>query len=207
MNPPSVAAPSSVLRRSKRAARRALTPHAQQSHARAVARHLAVSKLLLCFKRFAVYAPSDGELDPSPFAEHLLAANKIVALPVIESARRLSFYRYRDDTRLVRNRYDINEPDTRVATHVATAIIDVVLVPLVAFDDAGYRLGMGGGFYDSTFGARRRALLIGLAHEVQHSDQVPHRHWDVPLDGVVTERAATGFTIRGRRFMTTHETR
>ena len=80
MNPPSAAA----LRRTKRSARRALTPFEQQLHARAVARHLAVSKLLLCFKRFAVYAPSDGELDPSPIAEHLLAANKVVALPVVE---------------------------------------------------------------------------------------------------------------------------
>ena len=47
----------------------------------------------------------------------------------------------------------------------------------------------------------RRALLIGLAHELQHSADVPHRHWDVPLDAVITERAASGFTIRGRRFM------
>ena len=53
---------------------------------------------MLCFKRFAVYAPSDGELDPSPIAEHLLAANKIVALPVVERSRQLSFYRYDVDT-------------------------------------------------------------------------------------------------------------
>ncbi len=207
MNPPSATA----LRRTKRSARRALTPHEQQLHARAVARHLAASKLLLCFKRFAVYAPSDGELDPSPIAEHLLAANKVVTLPVVEHRsgsadappQRLSFYRYRNDTPLVRNRFGINEPDTRRATHVPTAILDVVLLPLVAFDDAGYRLGMGGGFYDATFQhVHRRALLIGLAHELQHSADVPHRRWDVPLDGVITERAMRGFTIRGRRFMT-----
>ncbi len=197
MSPPSAAA----LRRTKRSARRALTPAEQHSHARAVARQIAVSKLLLCFQRFAVYAPSDGELDPSPIADRLLAAHKVVALPVVEHDRRLSFYRYRSDTPLVRNRFGITEPDSRAATYVPTATLDVVLMPLVAFDDEGYRLGMGGGFYDATF-SRRRPLLIGLAHELQHSNAVPHRRWDVPLDAVVTERAARGFTIRGRPFTT-----
>ena len=151
MSPPSAAA----LRRTKRSARRALTPSEQHSHARAVARHIAVSKLLLCFQRFAVYAPSDGELDPSPIADRLLAANKVVALPVVEHDRRLSFYRYRSDTPLVRNRFAITEPDTRAATYVPTTTLDVVLMPLVAFDNEGYRLGMGGGFYDATFSRRR----------------------------------------------------
>ena len=195
MSPPSRAA----LRRRYRDARRALSPSEQRDHAQAVARRFVVSGLMLCFKRFAAYAPSDGELDPSPIAEHLLASNKTVALPVVERSRQLSFYRYRSTTPIVRNRFDIPEPDTRRATQVALAVLDVVLLPLVAFDDAGARLGRGGGFYDATFGSRP-TLRVGIAHELQHHPQLQHQHWDVPLDAVITERAARGFTIRGRRF-------
>jgi 5-formyltetrahydrofolate cyclo-ligase len=195
MSPPSRA----VLRRRYRDARRALSASEQRDHAQAVARRFATSGLMLCFKRFAVYAPSDGELDPSPVAEHLLAANKVVALPVVERSRQLSFYRYTPTTPIVRNRFDIPEPDTRSATPVLLAVLDVVLLPLVAFDDAGSRLGRGGGFYDATFGARH-TLRIGLAHELQHHAELQHQHWDAPLDAVITDRAARGFTIRGRRF-------
>ena len=202
MNPQSRAS----IRRRCRAARSALTAFEQRQHAQRVARRFVVSGLMLCFDRFAVYAASDGELDPSPIAEHLLAANKIVALPVVEPKRRLSFYRYRPDTRLLRNQFNISEPDTRTATYVPTAILDVVLLPLVAFDAAGMRLGMGGGYYDATFARRLRPLLIGLGHECQYHAQLPHRSWDVPLDAVITECASRGFTIRGRRFMAVNET-
>lgn len=187
-------------RRRYRSARNALTRSEQLQHAGAVARRFVASRVMLSFKRFAVYAPSDGELDPSPIADRLLAANKTVTLPVVERSRELTFYQYDTDTRIVRNRFDIPEPDTAVATRVSAAILDVVLVPLVAFDDAGIRLGRGGGYYDATFGGRRHALLIGLAHELQHHAGIVHEHWDVPLDAVITERVVRGFTIRGRRF-------
>ena len=202
MNPLSRAS----IRRQCRAARNALTASEQRRHAHRVARRFAVSRLMLCFNRFALYAASDGELDPSPIAEHVLAANKIVALPVVEPKRRLSFYRYRPDTRLLRNKFNIPEPDTRSATYVPTPSLDVVLLPLVAFDAAGMRLGMGGGYYDATFAQHLRPLLIGLGHECQYHAELPHRSWDVPLDAVITECASRGFTIRGRRFMTVNET-
>lgn len=191
-----------ALRSRYRNARRALPISEQAAHARAAARHFAVSGLLLGFQRFAVYAPSDGELDPSPIARLLLAVNKIVALPVVGKSRQLSFYHYRPQGRFVRNRFDIAEPDTRYETRVPTQTLDVVLLPLVAFDDLGARLGRGGGYYDATFGARhrRRALLVGLAHELQHHPDIAHQHWDVPLDAVITERGVRGFTMRGRRF-------
>ena len=202
MNPLSRAS----IRRRYRAARNALTTSEQRQHAEHVARRFAVSRLMLCFRRFAVYAASDGELDPSPIAEHLLAANKIVTLPVVEPQRRLSFYRYRPETRLLRNQYNIPEPDTRSATYVPAAILDVVLLPLVAFDATGKRLGMGGGYYDATFTQRLRPLLIGLAHECQYHAELPHRSWDVPLDAVISEHAARAFTLRGRRFMDIEKT-
>ena len=70
---------------------------------------------------------------------------------------------------------------------------DVVLVPLVAFDRGGYRVGQGGGFYDRALAPlldlSSRPFLIGVAHEFQRLERVPRQPWDVALDAVVTEVA------------------
>lgn len=170
-------------------------------HAIAAARHFATARLTLCFDRFAVYLANDGELDAAPIVERLLAAGKLVALPVIGASRRLAFHRYRPDATLALNRYGIPEPDSMTTSRIAPATLDVVLLPLVAFDTAGHRLGMGGGYYDATFANQHGALRIGLAHALQRSaDPLPQRPWDIPLDAVITEAGGRGFTIRGRRF-------
>jgi len=74
------------------------------------------------------------------------------------------------------------------------AALDIALVPLVAFDDYGRRLGMGGGYYDRTFAYLRhrehwrRPKLIGVAFEFQRVAELPAQPWDVPLDGIITEK-------------------
>ena len=71
---------------------------------------------------------------------------------------------------------------------------DCVLTPLVAFDDRGFRLGMGGGYYDRYF-ARTDTLLIGVAFACQRSEApLPSETWDVHLDAIVTEQGILEFT-------------
>jgi 5-formyltetrahydrofolate cyclo-ligase len=189
------------LRRQFRALRRGLSPLDQRTHANLAARHFANARLTLCFDRFAVYVANDGELDAAPIVERLLAAGKLVALPVIGANRRLTFHRYRRDGTLALNRYGIPEPEPTTTPRIAPATLDVVLLPLVAFDTAGRRLGMGGGYYDATFANQHGALRVGLAHALQCSPAaLPQRAWDLPLDAVITEAGGWGFTIRGRRF-------
>jgi 5-formyltetrahydrofolate cyclo-ligase len=197
MNPP-------ALRRQFRALRRALTPAQQRAHAIAAARHFATARLTLCFDRFAAYFANDGELDAAPIVERLLKAGKLVALPVVAAGRRLTFHRYHADTDLTLNRYGIPEPDAVATQRIVPATLDVVLLPLVAFDASGARLGMGGGYYDATLAKAHRALRVGLAHALQRSAALPQRAWDVPLDAVITEAGGYGFTIRGRRFFAEH---
>jgi 5-formyltetrahydrofolate cyclo-ligase len=194
------AAQRSQLRRRLRAARRALTTDTARAHGRAVARHVATSSWLLAARRFAAYTPNDGELDPSDLIDRLLARSRLVALPVVLPDRQLGFYRYRPGTRLVRNRFGIPEPDTRTASFVPTRSLDLVFVPLVGFDARGHRLGMGGGYYDATFGRLEpRPLLVGLAHALQQVDRLAESDWDIPLDAVVTEERIIRCTVRGRR--------
>jgi 5-formyltetrahydrofolate cyclo-ligase len=165
-----------------------------------VARHVATSRLPLYARRFALYAASDGEIDTGDLVDRLLERGRQVVLPVVLSDRLLAFYRYTPKTRLVRNRYGILEPDTRTTPSVAARTLDVVFMPLVAFDANGHRLGMGGGFYDATFGRLpRRPVLIGLAHALQRIDHLDAADWDIPLDAVVTETGIISFTPRGRR--------
>jgi 5-formyltetrahydrofolate cyclo-ligase len=72
--------------------------------------------------------------------------------------------------------------------------LDVVLAPLVVFDENRNRIGMGGGFYDRSFAMRKDAaislpVLIGVAHELQKVEQIIPEDWDVRLDMVVTDQA------------------
>ncbi len=97
---------------------------------------------------------------------------------------------------MVTNRFGIPEPDTRHGAHrarrQATWTLDVILLPLVGFDDDGQRIGMGGGFYDRTLAFTQRPgprpRLIGLAHDCQRVTRLPVAPWDVPLDAIVSDR-------------------
>lgn len=97
------------------------------------------------------------------------------------------------ETHLVPNRFGIPEPQQGPAHKLPTHLLDVVLMPLVGFDRAGSRLGMGGGFYDTTFAFKQqnpkgKPLLIGLAHSCQEVDSLQADNWDIPLGAIATEK-------------------
>lgn len=141
-------------------------------------------------RRIACYLPADGEIDPLPLMARLRARGKQTLLPVLEADGRLRFRRF-PAPRLRRNRFGIAEPQ---GSNVVARQLDLVLLPLVAFDRHGGRLGMGGGYYDRTFAFRlsgrlaaRGPLLIGLAHRFQEVPRLPLAAWDVPLTAVATD--------------------
>jgi 5-formyltetrahydrofolate cyclo-ligase len=178
------------LRRHYRRKRRALPPAIRQLHAQAAARHFFSSGLALRAQTIGAYFAEDAELDLSPLISRLLSANKRLAMPVVRDHGIMEFYRFRRGGRLVINRYGIPEPAPG-APFIQPLSIDLLLLPLVAFDRFGARLGMGAGFYDRFLGRipqRFRPLLVGMAYEVQRSsDPLPYAEWDVPLNGVITE--------------------
>lgn len=123
--------------------------------------------------------------------------NTRIGLPVINPLNpRLDFYRYNRDQPLVRGRFDILVPNLQ-AEHLPRLRIDLLLVPLVAVDAQGTRLGMGGGYYDRTLKSlppQLRPRLMGVAHACQISDALlPHDDWDIRLDALVTELGITRF--------------
>ena len=197
--------PQRALRQKLRQQRAGLSPAQQHAHARAVNRHLIASGTLLAGRTFAIYSAADGELDTAPIIDYLLATGRVVALPVVNRAGAMDFYRVTATTPLLMNRFGILEPDPMTATYVPRLALDIVFAPLVAFDNRGHRLGMGGGYYDRFLMLRgRKPLVVGLAHALQQVDSLPRETWDVPLDAAVTESGLTGFSTRARRFSQHH---
>ena len=128
-----------------------------------------------------VYLARDGELDLAPLIETCWRRGIVVAVPVIDGGD-LRFAAYRPDEAMRPNRFGIPEP--AAPDWCAPTLI---LTPLVAFDDAGRRLGMGGGYYDRYLTARPDAQRVGVAHECQRVAEVPATERDVRMTAVVTE--------------------
>jgi len=145
------------------------------------------------------YWPLGGELDPRPCLRRLAARGHRVALPRMQGERRpLDFHLWQEDDPLVAGGFRVMQP-AAAAPRVAP---DVLLVPLLAFDRRGGRLGYGKGYYDRTLRALREEgaarLAIGLAFALQEVAQVPLTAADEPLDAVVTELALHRCAPAGR---------
>ncbi|ELY4674140.1 5-formyltetrahydrofolate cyclo-ligase [Cronobacter turicensis] len=178
------------IRKEIRDKRRALTAD-QQAHfaEQAAARMLGFAPVVEA-KSVAVFLSFDGELDTRPLIEGLWRAGKQVCLPVLHpfSPGNLLFLRYLPDSLLATNRLKILEPALDVRHVLPLDRLDVLITPLVAFDRAGQRLGMGGGFYDRTLqNWRAHGLLpVGYAHDCQQVESLPVQEWDIPLPALVT---------------------
>lgn len=183
------------LRRILRARRRALSPFHQRRAALQLALRANRLPWFIRAQSIAVYLAADGEIDPLPLLELAWRRGKRTFLPRLRKGNRLTFVEYRRAAPMRANRFGILEPYNAVSVRLNK--MDVVCLPLVGFDRAGGRLGMGGGFYDRTFARSSAAAipkLIGLAHSAQECERLPRDPWDIPLNGVLTERE----WIRGR---------
>ncbi|WP_406858728.1 5-formyltetrahydrofolate cyclo-ligase [Alsobacter sp. KACC 23698] len=134
-----------------------------------------------------LYVPIGDELHPRWLVEALASRGRQLALPCTPRwAAPMVFRRWAPGDRLARGRMDVPEPP-REALVVDP---DVVVVPPVAFDRRGFRIGYGGGFYDRTLPAmraRKPVAAIGIAFACQACPKVPDEPHDVPMDAVVTE--------------------
>ena len=144
-------------------------------------------------KHIAIYLSNDGELDTSLLIKELWNLNHAVYLPIIHpfNGANLLFQRYEKNSPMRANRYGILEPKLNCSQICPLPALDYLLMPLVAFDKQGNRLGMGGGFYDRTLARLheqnwQKPQLIGLAHECQKVDALPIESWDVPLKTIIT---------------------
>lgn len=140
----------------------------------------------------AGYWPLQDEIDPLLLLERLAEQGQALALPVVTARDApLTFRAWRRGDALERGDFNTQHP-LPSANQVTP---DVVLVPLLAFDDAGHRLGYGGGHYDRTLQHLRHdnVLAVGLAYEGQRVNTLPLHENDQRLDWIITEQTARRF--------------
>jgi 5-formyltetrahydrofolate cyclo-ligase len=140
------------------------------------------------------YWPFKGEIDLRHLVRDFLAAGAQAALPtIVERGQPLEFWAWRPRMKLKRGIWDIPVPAVPNAVR-PTAL----LVPLLGFDAAGYRLGYGGGYYDRTLATMNPApLTIGVGYELGRLETIHPQPHDIPLDAIVTEAGCARFRYRG----------
>ncbi len=140
----------------------------------------------------ALYAPKGSEVDTALVDEHVRRAGGRVVYPrVVDEARVLEFYEVAPE-HLVASRFGLREPRSDWRDVVGLVEITAFVIPGVAFDRTGGRIGWGRGHYDATLANAPKALRIGLAFECQVVDEVAREPHDAPLHYVVTEAATYG---------------
>ncbi|MEA9391733.1 5-formyltetrahydrofolate cyclo-ligase [Acerihabitans sp. TG2] len=179
------------IRNHIRTQRRQLTALQQTQAASSLMNRLLADARIAAASHLALFLSFDGELDTRPLIEVFWQLGKQVYLPVLHPfcPGHLLFQRYDANTPLLKNRLRIDEPKLDVTQLLPVARLQILFTPLVAFDERGQRLGMGGGFYDRTLRHWRRDAgfyPIGLAHDCQQVAAVPDEPWDVPLPEIVT---------------------
>ena len=146
------------------------------------------SKNFKVIHKIGLYWPINNELSTLRIIEDIISKKKLCYLPVIanKNEKNISFKNYVASETLIKNKYGIPEPLQGKTIEINS--LDLLIVPLVAFDMKGNRIGMGQGFYDITLNKFKRLIpkLIGLGYDFQEElTCLPEKH-DIKLDGALT---------------------
>ena len=210
------------LRRQFRSARRALKSAERKKSSLAIATQLRHSHEYQQAEHIGVYSAKTDELSLDTLIQFAREDQKSLYLPVIDHSNtenRMIFSVWQSGDKLIKNKYGIFQPNVTFQT-IHAPRLDMVLLPLLAFDHQGQRLGMGGGYYDRFFsnsetntthhnaknnhektseeysdesrGASMPAR-IGIAHSSQQCDFLPGEEWDILLHAVITENEILRF--------------
>lgn len=180
-----------------RSRRRALSSADKRNAALSFAGVANSSLLVRPGSHIAVYHAYRDEADLSALITLARSRGCRLYLPRITQLRsnRMQFFHFPLNAALHPNAYGIPEPASNGSAPISLRNLDLIFMPLVAFDDAGWRLGSGAGFYDRclhhlrTDRYWRRPKLIGVAYEFQRVARLGAQPWDVPMDAVLTERS------------------
>lgn len=179
------------LRQLGRGARAAMSADERRFASNRIAERVVRASFFRRNRLIACYLPMPDEVDTWPVIERAWRMKKRIFAPICSRERNLRFCEVRPETGLVRNHYGLLEPVE--GEFVTSRQLDLVLTPMVAFDRKRSRIGMAGGYYDTTFSFLRgrrwlfRPKLVGLAFACQEVADIPENPWDIRAYRVITE--------------------
>ncbi|MFZ4076538.1 MAG: 5-formyltetrahydrofolate cyclo-ligase [Legionellaceae bacterium] len=183
------------LRQLSLRSRHQLTPSTRKKFSSTICEHIQALPIYQQAKTIALYCATADEVDLTELQQNALASQKQCYWPKVQSNQTLLFLPVTPLTRLEKNKYNIQEPCVSSQLALEIKAFDLMLIPLVSFDDQGTRLGHGQGYYDRTLEINEPKMLIGVAFEVQHHPFIPRKSWDIPLSAVITEEKIYRFNL------------
>ncbi len=172
-------------------ARRSLSDRQRRIASARICERIVHSHEFMASRMVGCFLPMFDEVDTTNIIERAWCANKRVFVPVTDTHGAMSFCEIAPDTVVTCSHFGIWEPTS--GTFISAKQLDIVITPLAAFDDAGNRIGMGGGYFDRCFHFLRnrckwlKPKLIGVAFECQKVDRITPDAWDIPLYRTVTD--------------------
>ncbi len=186
----------SGIRDSSRLLRRDLSPAERGEHNDAINLVLLAGASRLGVRSIAAFWPFDGEPDLRASLNEFASNGVRIALPVIDEKHRenMSMHEWTPDSKMKKNRFGIEEPVETAQIDILE--LDLILIPLVAWDSKGNRLGMGAGFYDrllEPLSSQASPIRTGIAYADQEVEIIPVEKHDIPLHGLINENGWTVF--------------
>lgn len=183
------------LRQERIAARESLSQTSVEEKSLALLEHFKTFAKEIAGKQVFIFIDFRKEVMTEPLIRYLETLGCSLYIPRIDLASHtMEIHPYPGHDRLVPSRYGIPEPPENPDALVPPSVLEVVITPGVAFDDRGYRIGYGGGYYDRLFSEiSPRVLKIALGFELQRIERVPNDPFDRPVDHLVTEAGVYSF--------------
>lgn len=163
-----------LIRQTCRLKRRMLSETIQKKISQQVCLHIQKLEIYQHAKHIALYQAIEGEIDLTNIWTHAIQNEKQCYMPVMHQDKTLTFVQATPEDSTHTQMISLNQ-------------LDLMIMPLVAFDNYGTRLGRGAGYYDRTLANHRPNCLLGVAYAFQRQHKLIREPWDIPMDGIVTE--------------------
>lgn len=139
-------------------------------------------------KKIGLYMGFNNEINLNEVWQNALQNSKSCFFPRVQDARNMHFYKAEDLNDFIKNKWGILEPLAKTEDYLAPSALEIIILPLVAFDITGHRIGMGAGYYDKALQNCGSTTLVGVGYEFQKVASINAETWDIKLDIMITEK-------------------